>query len=533
MIDYSEDWLIYTLISLRGSVAPRACTFAIPVAAFGVFLSYLDVISPGLREDLGLLEADKSQLWAISCGILLAVIFFRITRAMARFWEGTGLLHQMRGEWFDSVSCCVTFSRAGLAAKQEEVLAFRHTIVRLMSLCHGSALKEIGGSDASDCETIDPIGLDIKTWRHIQNCTDVNGPLQFNRVEVLLHLIQSLITASLDSGVLKVPPPILSRVYQTLSRGFVNLLNAKKISDTRFPFPFAQLITVLILVQGVMTPMMVSCLFDKPYLVAVFTFIPIFGICALNFIGVELENPFGQDANDLPLDHFQEEMNNCLLMLLHPSADFLPGVDERRCVMDIEAIREDLGDFDGERHAGIDLHSVLTLQKYGAELDAQRAEREANAALAPQPPTVRDAARGSEPRQSPAAPTALQAALPEAPAAVVARETSQAKAPEAQQQEEPKIEEKLKTQTLLQGVDRLVVSLRKIKDAVQEQSKQIRASSEVISEFGQHLERVLDPTRLETTMSGEDLAATDAASKGLTAALRRRGMVFDSDSNYI
>ena len=27
---------------------------------------------------------------------------------MARFWEGTGLLHQMRGEWFDAVSCCVT-----------------------------------------------------------------------------------------------------------------------------------------------------------------------------------------------------------------------------------------------------------------------------------------------------------------------------------------------------------------------------------------------------------------------------------------
>ena len=31
----------------------------------------------------------------------------------------------------------------------------------------------------------------------------------------------------------RVQPPILSRVYQTLSRGFVNLLNAKKIADTR------------------------------------------------------------------------------------------------------------------------------------------------------------------------------------------------------------------------------------------------------------------------------------------------------------
>ena len=26
---------------------------------------------------------------------------------------------------------------------------------------------------------------------------------------------------------------------------------------------------------------------------------------------MELENPFGLDANDLPLEHFQQEMNDC------------------------------------------------------------------------------------------------------------------------------------------------------------------------------------------------------------------------------
>ena len=29
--------------------------------------------------------------------------------------------------------------------------------------------------------------------------------------------------------------------------------------------------------------------------------------CCLNYIGVELENPFGRDANDLPLKHFQAQ----------------------------------------------------------------------------------------------------------------------------------------------------------------------------------------------------------------------------------
>ena len=38
---------------------------------------------------------------------------------------------------------------------------------------------------------------------------------------------------------------------------------------------------------------------------------------------MELENPFGLDDNDLPLDHFQQEMNSCLLMLLHENSDLI------------------------------------------------------------------------------------------------------------------------------------------------------------------------------------------------------------------
>merc|ERR1719379_1066718 len=130
---------------------------------------------------------------------------------------------------------------------------FRHTIVRIMSLCHGSALEEIAGGSGEEVETIDPFGLDNVTLKHLLACKD---DYDFNRVEVLLHLTQSLITNGLDDGILKIPPPILSHVYQTLSRGFVNLLNAKKITDTRFPFPFSQLIAGLLLLYTIFIPIM-------------------------------------------------------------------------------------------------------------------------------------------------------------------------------------------------------------------------------------------------------------------------------------
>merc|ERR1712048_1292432 len=57
----------------------------------------------------------------------------------------------------------------------------------------------------------------------------------------------------------------------------------------------------------------------------------------LNSIAGELENPFGTDSNDLPMVHFQGEMNSCLLMLLHPSVDHIPGLSER-CEFDFGSL---------------------------------------------------------------------------------------------------------------------------------------------------------------------------------------------------
>lgn len=239
------------------------------------------------------------------------------------------MLHQMRGEWFDTVSNCVTFSISAKKSKPEEVIKFRHTLVRLMSLCHGSALEEIAGNSVQ-VETIDTYGIDKATLSHLQECHDVHD---FNKVEVMLHLVQSLIVASHDEGLLKVPPPILSRVFQTISRGFVNLLNAKKITDTRFPFPYAQLIAMLLSMHTVLTPCVITACVKSKVLAALISFVPTFGLCSLNFIASELENPFGTDDNDLPLHHFQEEMNSCLLMLLHTNTDMISGASAR-CITD-------------------------------------------------------------------------------------------------------------------------------------------------------------------------------------------------------
>merc|ERR1719240_1523562 len=90
------------------------------------------------------------------------------------------------------------------------------------------------------------------------------------------------------------------------------------------------------------------------------TFVPIFGILGLVFIGIQLENPFGSDDNDLPLEHFQHEMNSCLLMLLHPDTDLIAGLDEERCKYEFLTLEGDMRSsyIDPNANDGVELKST-------------------------------------------------------------------------------------------------------------------------------------------------------------------------------
>mmetsp|Transcript_91744 Transcript_91744/g.163283 ORF Transcript_91744/g.163283 Transcript_91744/m.163283 type:complete len:481 (+) Transcript_91744:59-1501(+) len=465
MISYSENYLVLLLWEYRGSVFPRAIIWAVPPALLAFFLALADqTFWPTVRQDLAMNQtANNSQLWLASTGVLSALLAFRCHRAMSRFWEATGLLHQMRGEWFDSVSCCVAFSGSSLKAKRKETLQFRHTLARLMSLCHGSALKEIGDSETDEVETIDMEGLDNETIAHLVLCK-MEG---FNRVEVLLHMIQSLIHHNMHLGVLSVPPPVLSRVYQTLSRGFVNLLNAKKIADTRFPFPFVQTITTLLICNCVIVPVVTTSHMKHPGMCAFLTFVPIFGMGALNFIGVELENPFGSDANDLPLDYFQYKMNNCLLVLLHDVADHVPTVVLERCITDLDEFRERMVS---------DTSTEGVFANWDQEaVDAEIAEREAAAVKA------------EEARQEAEKKAAAEKAVePAAKAAAM----------------------KMPNPTLV-TMEKVIASLTEIRDAVQTQGQAVKVCAalidEVTIEATEETPGLSDPLRKEF-ISGPDPA---------------------------
>lgn len=324
MLHYHEDGLIMRLIwAKHGHVSLRALYYSVPCAAMSFGLTYMmthsaeDLEDQGMR-DLSIEDLHPPATWAITTGLLLLLIGMRVRHSLARFWEGASLLCQMRGEWFDSVDCLITFSRGAMETRRREVWEFRHTLVRLMSLCHSYGLVVMKGDDHSAYECIDVEGLDAQTLEMIVECKD---KYDFDSVELILHMIKVLVTKNFDEGILQVAPPILSRVYQTLSRGLVNLLNAKKIKDVRFPLPLAQIIALLLTINLITTPLIVCASIRSQIWAPITTWMWEFVIFSMYFIAVELEMPFGDDDNDLPLEDFQTNMNSSLLMLLHEASD--------------------------------------------------------------------------------------------------------------------------------------------------------------------------------------------------------------------
>ncbi|OLP81162.1 hypothetical protein AK812_SmicGene38329 [Symbiodinium microadriaticum] len=211
---------------------------------------------------------------------------------------------------------------------------------------------------------------------------------------------------------------------------------------------------IQLFVNIVLTPILITSIFTQPVWCVVFSVIPIFGswgtrMSCLNFIGVELENPFGQDDNDLPLDHFQGEMNNCLLMLLHSSADLLPDVDITRCLTDVDEIRD-----------------VMS----GMEVRKQASERPEMIHVPSCRGSLVDRAWSLDLIAPIEASTTIQSTIQ-------VRAPSQDERPFEKIEEKPKggedklkTEEQLQTEAMLRGMERMVANLQSIKSAVEEQA---------------------------------------------------------------
>eukprot|EP00927_Polykrikos_kofoidii_P028849 TRINITY_DN25062_c0_g1_i2.p1 TRINITY_DN25062_c0_g1~~TRINITY_DN25062_c0_g1_i2.p1 ORF type:complete len:616 (+),score=86.25 TRINITY_DN25062_c0_g1_i2:154-2001(+) len=297
------DWGIGFVWSLKGSVFPKSVALALPNAIVSSLLHFLLRLYAGSSPEI----YQGMAIWSSYTFVLGFLLVFRTQIAYSRFWEGGNLLQQVRGVWFNATSNLVAFTNPS-PEKRTQVEAFEHLLVRLMSMLHCSALQQIAVMQDEHYEILGDAGIQIESLRYLSGVQD--------RCEVIMQWIQRLIVNNMASQVLPIAPPILSRVFQELSNGIVDVQSASRITQFQFPFPYAQMLTVMLLLHWMFTPIISAALVGSNLAAAIMTFCATFSLWSINYIAAELEMPFGDDPNDLPIENMQKAFNRSLRTLL-------------------------------------------------------------------------------------------------------------------------------------------------------------------------------------------------------------------------
>jgi len=249
------------------------------------------------------------------------LVIFRTSQSYLRFWEGATKVHALMGDWFCAVSTLFAYCRHS-KAEYSKILEFQQTLIRLVSLLNAMALAELEGDDipvpepsALRFQLVDVTGLDETILRKLHTSK--------NRPEVVFQWVQLLIVEAINTGVMNIAPPLLTRVFQQLALGMTRYHEMLKFATVPMPFPYVVTAELLILIHLIVTPVFLASWLPIPY-AAILSFVLVFVIWSLHLVAAELENPFERDVNDLNMHEIQMKLNGWLADLSSEMAQNLP-----------------------------------------------------------------------------------------------------------------------------------------------------------------------------------------------------------------
>lgn len=356
MLLYCNRSFWRVVLQRHGSIFLRKdiSVFSLVLATAAAGLQYLidsdSVVAPDLPHHYG--------MHALGVVVAFAVVF-RTNLGWQRYWESVTQLHFMYSKWADAYTQMYAFAQvtieqteakggAGSVEKVGRVKAILESLERNFGILSALSADRLAHGDLQRMEK----RMEMATWREqislrkdmrghdITGATDlpefmsrrknsrshVQQPLgqewqmtyvvkevpseaetsalarSTDRVNMVMYwIVHGLAAISKD---LDIAPPIQSRMYQELSNGMLGFSNCMKIADVPFPFPYAQLLTYILVVYAFFIPVYIVCFTKSMIAGPMLTFLLFQGIWGVNEVAKEIENPFGTDVNDISLADF-------------------------------------------------------------------------------------------------------------------------------------------------------------------------------------------------------------------------------------
>lgn len=307
-----------TIFRLRGSILPKALVYALVPSVLAFVMKLIDgngwlEIPPSLDET----AAYSTFVWTV--GFLLV---FRTSQCYTRFWDCAVGVTDLRSQMYEAISSLMSFC-ATSQHPESDVKELKVKIVQLFSLFHAMCMAAVSGQTHRDFPVI---CASLMPQKNLEFLKSLQGEA---RVEVAYQWICTLIMSEHQWGVLgHVPAPLMNGCLGELYASMREYATIHQIVTLPFPFPYSQVCLVMIMVYMITTPFAMLSWASHPFAAFAYTLMSATCFWSLEFIAAELENPFGDDVNDLPVFMFQDDVNNGLLLLIDENSDAIYELDE-------------------------------------------------------------------------------------------------------------------------------------------------------------------------------------------------------------
>jgi putative membrane protein len=268
MIEYNRKRWIRVILSYRGTVLPRIVSRLVLLASFTLAI---DLYHRHVYQFQGLDPLGHTLIGA-ALGLLIVL---RTNSAYDRYWEGRKL-------WGGVVNAARNLVRSAASHLGEaEELARRVTAFTLALRLH------LGGrKDLSALAGLVPPSVLARA------AASPNTPV------VLAGFISSWVTEKQKAGLIDAP---LARYLDARVGELVECQgHCERIMRTPIPFVYAAQIKQLLMIYLITLPFVLVPKMDWAAPLAVIFIM--FGLLGVEVAGVEIEAPFGDDPNCLPLD---------------------------------------------------------------------------------------------------------------------------------------------------------------------------------------------------------------------------------------
>jgi putative membrane protein len=274
MITYDSKAWLAVLVRVRGSVLPRLVGRTIVCTILGGLAMILH------DEKQFFVPPIAHTLIGVALGLLLV---FRTNASYDRYWEGRRLVGQMVNRSRDLARQIATLVTGDGDDVARDRATMRRHVAAFFSLTRQALRMErdlgaLGDRLTADERTVlEPIGA---------------------RATAVLSWVSARLVAQVEAG--RLTEQRLLACDASVTALVDALGGCERILKTPMPFAYAQHIKTLVFLFCFTAPfVMVDAM---RWLTPVGAGLLAFALFGIDEIGVEIEDPFGYDANDLPLD---------------------------------------------------------------------------------------------------------------------------------------------------------------------------------------------------------------------------------------